>query len=517
MKRIYIISFVALLLFSTSGCKKDFLNVAPTEFLNKEQIAEAAKNNPDVIAGSVKGIYTLMFKTGTGGSDLNHDDFGQKGYDIYSDFLSSDLALSVNTYNWYRGLTEYTVTTDYTTNGCYQPWRYYYRIIRSANNVIDALGGNDMIPELDENKHLMGQAKAMRAYAYFYLAQLYEISYNPAEEALPIYTDPTQPNQPKSTAQEVYGQIISDLTDAISLLDNFQRTAKNEVNKYVAEGLLAYAYGAMGGNDNYAKVKDLTADIIENGGFTMMDSTEVVFRGDPSVGGFNTVNTPGWMWGVDLTLDNGLDLVSWWGQMDAFTYSYQWAGDRKVMDSGLFDAIPDDDVRKGQFYTPDDYKLLIPEFTNSDGDTVFVGSYYLTPVGKFYPPVRSIGGQRDVTTDYVYMRVAEMYLLNAEAAAKTGDETTARNSLKALVSHRVPDASYIDALTGKALVNEIYLQTRIELFAEGKSYLAMKRNQATIIRGDNHLSHVGEPISYDDPRLTFLIPQAEIQNNPEIN
>jgi len=112
MKKIYILSFVALLLFGITGCEKDFLEVQPTEFLTEDQIAEAAKNNPDVIAGSISGIYTLMFQTGTGGTDLDHDDFGQKGYDIYSDFLSSDLALSVSTYRWYRRLTQHNVTTD---------------------------------------------------------------------------------------------------------------------------------------------------------------------------------------------------------------------------------------------------------------------------------------------------------------------------------------------------------------------------------------------------------------------
>jgi hypothetical protein len=45
----------------------------------------------------------------------------------------------------------------------------------------------------------------------------------------------------------------------------------------------------------------------------------------------------------------------------------------------------------------------------------------------------------------------------------------------------------------------------------------MKRNKATITRGPNHLSFVGVPISYDDDRLTFEIPQAEIQNNPFID
>ena len=224
------------------------------------------------------------------------------------------------------------------------------------------------------------------------------------------------------------------------------------------------------------------------------DEVSYSFSGDP-VGGFNDVNTPGWMWGVDLTSDNGLDLVSWWGQMDLYTYSYAWAGDIKGMDKGLYDLIPSDDIRKAQFSA----------------------SNKLAPIGKFYHPAKVIGGQRTIDADYVYMRVEEMYLLNAEACAKTGDEAGARKSLKAIMALRVPDASYIDALTGKALQDEIYLQTRIELWGEGKSYLAMKRNKATVTRGSNHLSFVGEAIPYNDERLTFEIPEGEIQFNPFIS
>lgn len=72
----------------------------------------------------------------------------------------------------------------------------------------------------------------------------------------------------------------------------------------------------------------------------------------------------------------------------------------------------------------------------------------------------------------------------------------------------------VDALGGQALLDEIYLQTRIELWGEGKSYLAMKRNKATTVRGANHLSFVGEPIPYNDERMQFEIPLDEIQNNP---
>jgi hypothetical protein len=40
---------------------------------------------------------------------------------------------------------------------------------------------------------------------------------------------------------------------------------------------------------------------------------------------------------------------------------------------------------------------------------------------------------------------------------------------------------------GNYIAKEIYLQTRIEFWGEGKSYLAMKRNKATTTRGSNHL------------------------------
>ena len=82
---------------------------------------------------------------------------------------------------------------------------------------------------------------------------------------------------------------------------------------------------------------------------------------------------------------------------------------------------------------------------------------------------------------------------------------------------RLDDTSYLDGLSGQALVDEIYLQTRIEFWGEGKSYLAMKRNEATVTRGDNHLSFQGVAIPYNDERLTFEIPEAEILYNPFIS
>ncbi|HMR84618.1 MAG TPA: RagB/SusD family nutrient uptake outer membrane protein, partial [Niabella sp.] len=401
-------------------------------------------------------------------------------------------------YGWYSNLARYNATIDYTRNENYKPWRYYYRIVFGANNVIDALGGTDVVPESDEQKHIMGQAKGMRAYAYFYLAQLFSKGYNESEKILPIYTNTEVPNQPKSTAKEVYDLIIDDLTEAISYLETFERATKDQVDKWVAKGLLAYVLSARGTNADLQQVVTLTNEITGEFSLTSKKATVLDIAAGETVAtnseaGFNNIATPSWIWGVDLTLANGLDLVSWWGQVDYYTYSYAWAGDPKTIDRGLFDAIRSDDIRKKQFHST------------------------LRPLYKFFDPGRTAGGQRNIITDYVYMRADEFVLLNAEANARLGQTTDARNSLKKLLELRLTDYSYVDNLSGDALLNEVYLQTRIELWGEGKAYLAMKRLKKDVKRGSNHLFSANATIPYDDAKLTFSIPQAEVLNNPNLN
>ena len=109
-----------------------------------------------------------------------------------------------------------------------------------------------------------------------------------------------------------------------------------------------------------------------------------------------------------------------------------------------------------------------------------------------------------------------MYLLHAETKQKSGDDA-AKNFIKAVVSNRVPDASYIDALSGQALLDEILLQTRIEMWGEGKSYLSVKRNKLDVVRGPNWLDFAGTTYKSDDDKLTFEIPEEEIRDNPFIS
>jgi hypothetical protein len=502
---LYIIMLSALLF---AGCSKDFLDEAPTRFISPQQLDAATKQDSSLLDYNIAGVYATMYQDGSGGSedngaDLDHDDFGQKGYDIFSDMLCSDMVLAGLNYGWYGPIVRYQATVDYTRDEDELVWRYYYRIILGANTIIDALGGDDAEQTSDRTRHIMGQAKAMRAYGYFYLTQFYSKEYGDgSQKILPIYTNTEVPNQPKSSAKDVFDLIVKDLTDAIDLLGDFQRDTKDHIDKTVAEGLLSYALAYRGSTEDLRQVVSLTEDIMSQ--YPVTDSTYAVAEFDANgklinsqQAGFNNIATPTWMWGADLTLASGLDLVSWWGQVDMFTYSYAWAGDPKVIDDGLYAKIRSDDIRKRQFVFNDDF----------EGQ----------PINKFFAPDRIIGGQRSVTTDYVYMRSDEFYLLNAEAHARLGEDALAIQSLKKLLDERIKDDSYINSLSGQALLNEIYLQTRIELWGEGKSYLAMKRLKETITRGSNHLYFAGQSFKYDDPKLTFLIPQQEELNNPVLN
>lgn len=496
MKNKFILASL-LVAVGMGGCKKDFLEVEPSDFTTPEQLSRAAAQDPALLNGSIAGLYTTMFTVGVGGT-TGHDDFGQKGIDIYTDMLQSDMVLGALNYGWYSNIARYLATPDFTRNEVYIPWRYYYRQVYGANIIIGILGGNDVVPVEPGNKYTMGQAKAMRAYAYFYLTQLYAKEYGDGtQKILPLLTSSEDLNLPKSTTKEVYDLMVSDLRSAITLLNGFNRTGKDQININVAKGLLAYVLSARGTQADLTEVVTLTQDIMT--AFPKTTPEYLVYNGaNISTSGFNNVATPSWMWGVDITLAQGLDLISWWGQVDQFTYSYTWAGDPKPIDRALYDGIAADDIRKAQFRTP-------------------VQSFALQPLNKFFAPARTSGGQRQVTTDNIYMRADEFYLMNAEAKARLGQTADAVTSLKNFLSDRITDLSYIDALSGQALVNEIYRQTRIELWGEGKAYLAMKRLKQNVVRGSNHLFEAGATIPYSDNKLTMVIPQAEVLNNPNLN
>ena len=114
------------------------------------------------------------------------------------------------------------------------------------------------------------------------------------------------------TLGDIYDLMISDLTRAVTYLGGWNRGDKSQIDQWVARGLLAYAYGAKG---DFAQMGTVAAEVVDANVFTIMPNSQIVFQGDNTQGGFNNINAAsGAMWGVDLTADQNIGLVSFWGK-----------------------------------------------------------------------------------------------------------------------------------------------------------------------------------------------------------
>ncbi len=123
-------------------------------------------------------------------------------------------------------------------------------------------------------------------------------------------------------------------------------------------------------------------------------------------------------------------------------------------------------------------------------------------------------------------RIAEQYLIAAEAYALSGAESTANRYLSALKSKRDPNYT-ATTLSGNDLITEIRNERTRELIGEGFRFFDLKRYgqgmkrtgaQAGSVISRSSADAPAETMTIDasDYRWTQPIPQAEIDANPQI-
>lgn len=493
----------AAVLLGASSCQKDFLDKSPSELLSQEQIAENARWNPDILLGQVAGATEVTFTTGQ--AINGHHDFGQKSTDIQCDLLSGDMEMTNDVYSWFSNAAQLIATRSKETAYTYFNWRVGYKLVFTANAVFDALGSDETqpaTPDGDKSSLLYwGQTKVLRGFAYLQLANLFAEPYEVAKDkpAIPVYrSNKSAVARDRSTLAEVYKIVIQDLKQGIAAIEasGIKRLVKSDVDASVGYSYLAYAYLQMG---DYAAAYDMAKRVIDSGKFTLIPAAEVTETG------FNSVSNPEFIWAIDITKENTGSLVSFWGHMDVYTYSYAFAGDRKVINKGLQDQIPEHDLRAGWF-------------SKSTG----------LPLGKFYSAIKAYndkgvrlpGADRSWESDIHFMRLADMYLVAIEAAARSGKSAESKALLKTLLKERTKqdqiDAvnASIDALSDEQLLEQIYYNWRIELWGEGRSLMTMKRFKKAVTRSPRSKYLPGVKVEYSDPRLVFEYPDREIANNP---
>lgn len=528
MKKIQYLFATIVLGLGLTSCGDSFLTQYPEGGVLLENQYQKL---PDQLHGAVLGIYSKLYEYG------DHETFGKRSLDMYSDIQSGDMAMKKAGYGWFE---RYERGYYYAYNRSYA-WSFFYDIINLTNicdiaiesdlkEILNAMAtGAEPTEVIAQNGYYYGQILALRGWAYSNLLDIYT---DPRDadvadldaRAIPVYVGSDIKGDtlgaPQSTVDEVYSRVYEDLSEAIDLLDYYskynQRGSKLEIDTDVARLMLAYAmlnhgdkdYEIAAGKNCYEIALEQAKAVIDGGKYPLLPYEELTTTG------FSDVTAANWMWGQDVTIETTTALGSFFGQVDIHTYSYAAAGDTKGIDSKLYDEI----AAKG-------WDARVAWFRA--GDVAFA----YCPDGKFYSPkYKNITAldkvDRDWLCDNVFMRVESAYLIAAEAAWSNGDNATAAQYLQQLCDERVitgQESAYntwVSTLTSTDAVKEaIIYNWRVEMWGEGYSMQMLRRLQKQRTLGTNHLSRGKAVLDITSPageQFQCEIPTSETRYNPNI-
>lgn len=488
-----ILSLATAFLFFTS-CKKTFLDTLPTTAVGATEATATTVNG----YAALNGIHRIMY--------VQYDQQGEAGEgsnNIFRDLMGEDIVYPLaNGSTGLIGFMQWTSHRNVNSVDLRYVYRYYYRIISNANvliNGIDAAAGPD-----SDKKIIKGQALAYRAWAHFQLVQLWGKRYVAGtpntQPGVPLLLTNNLTGQPRVTVEEVYTQINKDLDDAIVLLTGYTRggsAAKSNINLNVTRGLKARVALTQQNWDAAA-----TNAIAARSGFALMDTNTYK-------SGFNSTNSQEWMWGSRQIDDHNTFFFSYFAYISCNFNSTVIRTQPRAINATLWNQIPVTDVRKRMW--------------DLTGANVDVPRDATGPVGARCPYQNQKFKAQSYSSsvgDVPYMRMAEMYLIEAEARARQGgQDAAARTALFNLISNR--DPSYVlSANSGQALIDEIMFHRRVEFWGEGFRFLDLKRLNLPMSRTGipNHLTSLisVSNVPAGDNRWEWLFPQDEINANQAI-
>ena len=449
------------------------------------------------------------------------DDWGILMMLYCNDVESADAHLPDSGYNWFSVCGEYSSRNASYRNPVIR-YRTPYMIIANVNDFL--AGFSDDVDD-QASLYMIAQAKALRAYAYMQLAANFQFTYEVAkdEPCVPICSpeiaDPT--NNPRATVAEIYDLIMKDLNEAVDGLDGYERPSKMYIDKQVALGIRARANLTM---CNYAEA---AADAeAAAAGYTPATREEV---SHPT---FMDISEHNWIWGFDMTADNAKTFryatsSSWLRSFSAWAYA-AGAGTYTMINKILWDKIPATDIRKQWWVDEELHSTLLDGLTWDGGSQ---GSASGQDIPEFayddklaFLPFTNVKfgcnpvGTTDNAEDSPLMRVEEMILIQAEAYAKSQNETKARQILDDFVK-TYRDPAYSSAGTGRSLADEIWFQRRVELWGEGFGIIDTKRLNKPMVRflGTAESTNIAPAfrfnIAADDGWLNMRFTNGELNTN----
>lgn len=368
MKRYYTFTAVVLM-FIFSGCIKE---TYPTTFVLDSQIAQSE--------AAVDGLMNAVYSSFAGVDPI---DDGLMSYGAMKIMLDHGTSSLLNPgYNGFNTMLQYSYGNFKYNNRARWPVALYYTYIKSVNDIISLFPDTDDLTQTQ--KGYLGQCYAFRALFYLELVQIMEWK-TPTDAVIapkltmpendltnlgvPIVTEKTTgeqaSNNPRVTVDENYDLILSDLSQAETLLADFVRTDKIQPDLGVVYGLYARVYLNLASRASKlaAKYKDESAywksaydyaDMaISTSGCTPLTESQWT---DP-VNGFNNKTTQNsWMLAYSVSENNSSAVTSDWNPASTMGTEtnyivYGWRVGRGLA-RHWYDRLSDNDWRKESWLAP---------------------------------------------------------------------------------------------------------------------------------------------------------------------
>lgn len=469
-----IILFSGVLLAGVSSCKKSDLDTIPETVISSANVFET----PQRIEGLVNGIYKgLKAASLYGGRILLYEDVRGE------DFIN----LTSNTYTGYESWSN---SYNSGSNDMANLWSAGYTTINLANILIDGLDKNKDVITAEQSAKYVGEARFLRALAYYSLVTAYARPYNEnngSSPGLPLRllaeTGTANNDLARSTVAQIYTQILADLDAAETALPDSYTTAllnTTRAHKSTAIALKTRVYLNM---NQFAKVIE-----------------EAKKLAPQTAAPFSTLT------GVKHVLQPGI--------LTIFDADYTTAESILSMPMTLLDSYT------GQSAIAYIYNTNVEYYLNPNG---ILGDAQWRAGDVRRQLTRALSGKQyfkkyakpSPFLDYIpVIRYAEVLLNYAEAAAKVGDLALSRQLLQAV--HVRSDASYVfadDAVsTSASLVSTIWKERRIELLGEGFRSNDLLRNLLPIpAKGDSNLQT--PEVVPSAANYIFPVPNTELSTN----
>lgn len=472
MKKIIFGLFSIATLLTFSSCDEDRLIEEP---LFQEIYTGDIKDEQEM-SWTVNNIYNSLGSGSAFGADLI----------LYGDMISENVFISVgNTSGYYTNIN----ALNWSGDAGFGFWRALYDVVQKANFVIL----DENVPVTENVISYKGEAKIAKGLANFYLVQLY--SSNPTsgqhqETGIPLINEKYDPTYfgSRNTVDEVYDQIIKDLTEGINEMSPTMRSSKTFLSPTAGKLILSKVYLTRGKAGDYDKAIQLADEILTSSpsNFSLITKTGLVnYFTSSSVANYE--EQPETIFEIEQNPNYSLNVNA---HLATF-YSNQGAHRGFFVRNWVYKLFEDSDERKKLFSTGG---TTTGEFANDDPSGVFT---------RKYP--RAVGG--GWSGNIKVFRMTEAKYIKMEALAKKGDNT----ALTLLNEHAVERGA--TPYSGDALT-AILLDKQKEFLTEGHRFYDLKRNNLGFDKQTNCFNNC--QFGADSKFFVFPISLSERLLNPNM-